>query len=176
MTLNPPLENDLCGVGIDPGQTNMGMAAVYKGHADIYQIKLPSGYDAVSNMKATATVVEYILSMLPGPKTGWPTQVRDKYMHCVIEGAAYGAVGGQVPLAENRTSAAIQTMRDYIPVTILTPGEIKMRIFGKGNMRAGAFWPYLRIKDEKDKLWRDDAAAALSCAFLAYTLKRLEAN
>lgn len=152
----------------------MGLAFVYGDRADIFQIKLPSEMNAVIRMQATATVVQYLLGFQPGPKDSFK-EFRAGSSHCVIEGAAHGAGYGQVPLAENRTIATAMAMTVGLPVAILPPSEIKMRIFGKGNMRAREFWPFLQIKDEVDKVLRDDAAAALSCAFLAYVLKRQEA-
>lgn len=173
LSLSPPLNFDYCGVGIDPGQTNMGMAFVYQGLADIYQIKLPGKVPATERMMATAIAVNYVLSFRPYPKGRLLEFSRDQ-CQCVIEGAAFGAPDGQVPLAENRTTAAITAMQAHLPIAILPPSEIKIRIFGKGNLRARDFWPYLQIKDEVDKVLRDDAAAALSCALFGYVLKRQE--
>lgn len=173
LVLDPPLVHDLGGVGIDPGQTNMGMAFVYRGHADIYQIKMPSHLDSTSRIQASAIVAQYILGLQIGPEKDW-LDFRGNRCQCVIEGAAFGAIDGQVALAENRTTIAIEAMREYLPVLIVPPSEIKMHIFGKGNMRAKEFWPFLKIRDEKEKLDRDDAAAALACAFYAYALKRKE--
>lgn len=169
--LEPALSYDFCGIGIDPGQVNMGIAFVYKNEADLFQIKLPSNLDPVVRMQATANAVNYLLSFRPRPIDDWKLFSATK-CHCVIEGAAYGAVSGQVPLAENRTTCAMMAMTAFLPVAILPPAEIKQRIFGKGNLRARDVWPHLQIKDDRDKVLRDDAAAALSCALYAYTLLR----
>lgn len=135
-------------VGIDPGQVNMGLAVLQGDRAYVYEAKLPSEEDPIDRIMLAAHAVQFVLSEIKGQPVGG-----------CVEGAAYLAGAGQVPLDENRVAAAITLMQGGVwPVSIRPPATIRERVFGHGRMRAQEIWPSLP----------ENAMSAFGCALFAY--------
>lgn len=134
----------LVAVGIDPGQVNMGLAVLYGSTACVYEATLPAETEPINRIMLAAHAVQYILSETK----------RQPQIGCV-EGAAYLAGAGQVPLDENRVTAAITLMQGGLwPVVIAPPARIREKVFGNGRLRAQEIWPKLP----------ENAMSAFGCA------------
>lgn len=137
-------------IGIDPGQVNMGLAVMYGTHALLCEAKLLSVIDPIENIMQAAHAVQYMLKSYKGQVLGG-----------CVEGAAYMATSGQVPLGENRVTAAITLMQAGIwPVMIKPPATIREQVFGHGRIRAQEVWPHLP----------ENAASAFGCALYVHAI------
>lgn len=134
-------------LGVDPGQVHMGVAAVYEYHAYLYEITLESAHESIERIMLVTACMQIILSSLP-----------PKFTAAVVEGAAYMAAYGQVPLETARTAAAIAAMSHGIwPVVVVPPKVIREVVFKNGKVRAQDAWPE----------YPENAASALGCALYA---------
>lgn len=134
-------------LGVDPGQVHMGVAAIYLHTAYLYEITLESAQESVERIMLVTACMQLILSGLPS-----------KFDSAVVEGAAYMAAYGQVPLETARTSAVIAAISHGIwPVTVVPPKVIREGVFKDGAVRAQDVWPE----------YPENAASALGCALYA---------
>lgn len=153
LTLETPLLFNHPVIGIDPGQVNMGAALLYSTWADLYEFTLPASSDAIERMMSTTHAIQYLLKLYPHLRAA------------CLEGAAYLALAGQVPLAENRAAAAIALLQGRLaPVQIVPPGRIRENVFGYGRWRSQEVWPELP----------PNAGTALGCAVYMYKQYRKE--
>jgi hypothetical protein len=120
------------GVGIDPG-VNFGLTILQGNFLDVYHGTLKReekpgmyGWDAFMFLKE-------LLDGLQGEITASP---------CVIEGAAYHKMFGQVGLAEVRTSFFLQAILHpaITSVEIVPPATIRKKVFDNHLQQASEIW------------------------------------
>lgn len=159
--VTPQTFKDVCFIGIDPGQVNMGLSVILGPKTQTFQIKLPSTVDTVERVILTLDTVEGLLS-------GFDlNQANTRKGTACVEQAAYAAEWGQVALAENRTSAIIGLLRKGIgTVLVVPPGSIRKEVFGSSKQRAEETWPDIG----------KDAASSLCCALYAYRIHERAKN
>lgn len=136
------------GLGIDPGDRNMGLALVSPPDKfSAIQITLDDADNAVERITNTVTCLSDLLSK-------WTVLPPVACVEC----AAYSKLYGQVALAENRSAAIMALMMKGVGlIEVPAPGTIRKVVFGNGKTKAENVWPQLG----------GDSASALACAIYA---------
>lgn len=147
LSLTKPLQQSFACLGVDPGHINMAVAVVKEQRAWLYEITLPAVDDSVERIMLSTHAIQYVLMLVPKPDAA------------CVEGAAFLAPAGQIPLDENRVSATIALLSASVwPVTITPPKRIRAEVFLDGRLRSQEIWPDLP----------PNAGSALGCALYAY--------
>lgn len=137
--------------GIDPGQRNMGFTKLEQDSlAVVWQLHLPQINDPVHRMHFVRSLISWL-----APRHNPDTCV-------VVEGASFGSVHGQVPLAEVRAACVFAFQR--AKVRIVPPSTIRKEVFGSGRRKAADVWPKLAVL-------YPDAVASLGCALYSVYAK-----
>lgn len=137
-------------IGIDPGQTNSGVALIRSNKLWAYQIKYLPTTGTVQRIEA----ITYTISRMV---TEWLDPPVDM---AIVEQAAYNMPYGQAGLAEARVACIVGCMMGKIQhIECLPPATWRKRAFGNGKLKAEVVWPDLP----------KDASSAIGIALAGWT-------
>lgn len=131
-------------LGIDPGTSNLGIAAIipHVHSIELYQCSMERIADPVERIQDLRDLFTFCIPFFQYHTT------------CYIEGASYGDKYRQVELEQVRTTAVIWSQDRGFIAKVIPPQTIRKKVFGSAKISAHDVW-----KDIPK-----DCAAALSCA------------
>lgn len=131
-------------LGIDPGTSNLGIAAIFpRIHSiELFQCSMERISDPVKRIQDLRDLFTFCIPF------------SQFYATCYIEGASYGDKYRQVELEQVRTTAVIWSQDRRFIAKVIPPQTIRKNVFGKATIKAHDVWTEIP----------KDCAAALSCA------------
>ena len=142
-------------IGYDPGQVNFGWAFLSQAQGQLFQGRLNPYRNTVERLRMTQAAIHFLRNRHASP------------LAVAVEGAAHGALYGQVPLAENRAVAVLAFSGLALDqIRVVPPLSVRAEVFGDKKIKAEETWPQLGVYGP-DGRKHYDTASALACALYA---------